>query len=69
VAVPLLDVHPVPTDKEPARAATHVQILLPGGQTGWIPAAAARPLSSDRLCYAKTPSGDWKIAAFDQSGD
>jgi len=66
-AVPLLSVYPS-ADKEPARPATYVQILLPTGQTGWIPAAAARPLFSDRLCYAKTPSGDWKIAAFDQSG-
>ncbi len=66
-AVPLVSVFPAPTDKEPARPATHVQILLPTGQTGWIPAALARPLFSDRLCYAKTPSGDWRIVAFDQS--
>jgi hypothetical protein len=67
-AVPVVSVYPPPNDKTPAQAATHVQILLPTGKTGWIPVAAARPLFSDRLCYAKTPSGDWKIAAFDQSG-
>jgi hypothetical protein len=68
-AVPVVSVYPPPSDKTPAQAATHVQILLPTGKTGWIPVTAARPLFSDRLCYAKTPSGDWKIAAFDQSGD
>jgi hypothetical protein len=68
IAVPLVSVYPAPTDKEPVRPATHVQILLPTGQTGWIPAAAARPLFSDRLCYAKTVSGEWTIVAFDQSG-
>jgi hypothetical protein len=69
VAVPLLNAYPPATESQPAPPATHVQILLPSGTAGWIPAAAARPLTSDRLCYAKTPIGDWKIAAFDQSGE
>ncbi len=69
VAVPLLAVYPPATEGQPAPPATHVQILLPSGTIGWIPAAAARPLTSDRLCYAKTPSGNWKIVAFDQNGE
>ena len=46
---------------------THLQVLLPSGKTGWIPASVVRPMDSDRLCYAKTADGAWKIAAFDQS--
>jgi hypothetical protein len=41
--------------------------LLPSGKSGWIPVAAARPLITNRLCYAKTPNGDWKIASIDQA--
>ena len=37
------------------------------GKSGWVPVAAARPLVSNRLCYARTPAGEWKIAAFDQN--
>jgi len=62
VAVPLLKTHP------PGGPATHVQVLLSSGKPGWIPVSAARPLVSDRLCYAKTRDGDWKIAAFEKSG-
>ena len=32
------------------------------------PAAAMRPVVIDRLCYAKTGDGDWKIVAFEKSG-
>ena len=46
---------------------THLQVLLPSGKTGWIPATAGLPLVTDRLCYAVTADGDWKIAAFDQA--
>jgi hypothetical protein len=69
VAVPVLRAHPSAREGQPAPPATHVEILLPSGRTGWISASAVRPLSSDRLCYARTPSGDWKIVAFDQSED
>lgn len=63
VALPVVGVHP-PEDE--ARA-THVDVLLPNGKTGWVSAKSLRPLVSNRLCYAKTPQGEWKIAAFDQN--
>ena len=63
VAVPVLAAFPA---NGPA-APTHLQVLLPSGKPGWIPVAAARPLDSNRLCYAKTASGEWKIVAFDES--
>lgn len=66
IAVPILSSYPEPQEGQPPPQPTHLEILLPSGQSGWIPAAAARPLSTARLCYAKTPSGDWKIAALDQ---
>jgi hypothetical protein len=69
IAVPLLDVFPAAVENQPTPPATYVKILMPSGKVGWIPAEVARPLSSDRLCYAKTPSGEWKIVAFDQSGN
>ncbi len=62
VAVPVLKAHP------PSAPATHFHVLLPSGKTGWIPAAAMRPVVSDRLCYARTGDGDWKIVAFEKSG-
>jgi hypothetical protein len=46
--------------------ATHVEVLMPNGKSGWVPASAVRPWDSERLCYAKTPKGDWKISAYDQ---
>jgi hypothetical protein len=67
VALPVLDVYPPSKEGQPPAQPTHLQVLLPSGKTGWIAASAARSLVSDRLCYAKTPSGDWKIAAYDQS--
>jgi hypothetical protein len=69
IALPVLGAHPQAAAGQPEPPATHLQVLLPAGKTGWIPAAAARPLMSDRLCYAKVVNGDWKIAAFDQSGE
>lgn len=63
VAVPVLQVFPKSDEQSP----THLQILLPSGKTGWIPSSAARPLNSNRLCYAKTMSGDWKIVNFDET--
>lgn len=65
VAVPVVGIHP-PDD---AAAATHVEVLLPNGKTGWLEASAVRPLTASRLCYARTADGDWKIAAFDQNDD
>jgi len=47
-------------------AATHVEVLLPNGKSGWLPASAVRLFDSERLCYAKTAKGDWKIATYDQ---
>lgn len=67
VALPVLDVYPPSKEDQPASPPTHLQVLLPSGKAGWIAALAARSLVSDRLCYAKTPNGDWKIAAYDQS--
>jgi hypothetical protein len=67
VALPVIGLHPPAPQGQPAPTPTHFQILLPSGKTGWIPASLARPMDSDRLCYAKTADGAWKIAAFDQS--
>jgi ketosteroid isomerase-like protein len=66
VALPVLSVYPAAKEGQPAYRPTHLEVLLTSGKSGWIPASAARPLSSDRLCYAKTLQGDWKIAAYDQ---
>jgi hypothetical protein len=68
VALPLISLYPPTKQGEPAPQPTHLEMLLPAGKSGWIPAAAVRPLISDRLCYAKTPNGDWKIASIDQAG-
>jgi hypothetical protein len=66
VALPVLSSHPPTPDGKPAVTPTHYEVLLPTGKTGWIPAAAARPLWSERLCFAKTPKGEWKIVSYDQ---
>jgi hypothetical protein len=66
VALPVLRSYP-PASEGSARPVTHLQVLLPSGKSGWIPLSAARPLVTDRLCYAATPDGTWKIAAFDQA--
>jgi hypothetical protein len=63
-AFPLLQNHP-----EGSATPTHYEILLPSGRTGWIPAAVVRPLSTDRLCYAKTAKGEWRIAIFDSMAE
>jgi hypothetical protein len=67
VAFPVIGVHPAA--KDGTAAPTHYQVLLPSGMTGWIAAAAARPLWGNRLCYAKTRDGRWTIVNFDQSRD
>ena len=64
-AVPVLKIHP-PSDSRVAPA--HYEVLLPSGRTGWIPANAARPLQTDRLCYALTAKGEWKISIYDSAG-
>jgi hypothetical protein len=66
LALPVLNVYP-PAGGQPGPPATHVQVLLPSGKSGWIPTSAAIPLVTDRLCYAVTPDGNWKIAGFDQA--
>jgi hypothetical protein len=68
VAVPVLDRYPpLPAQGEPPPA-TSLQVLLPApvGKKGWIPASAGVPLVTDRLCYALTSRGEWKISTFDQ---
>jgi len=64
-ALPVLDAHP-PQDTDNAPKPTHLEVLLPTGKSGWIPAGVMRSLESNRLCYAKTATGEWKIAAFEE---
>jgi hypothetical protein len=66
VAMPALSFYPAAKEGEPAPQPTHIEVLLPSGKSGWIAAAAVRPLFTERLCYAKTANGDWKIGAIDQ---
>jgi hypothetical protein len=66
VALPMLSIYPPAKEGETAPEPTHIEVLLPSGKSGWLPTAAVRPLFTERLCYARTPSGDWKIAAIDQ---
>jgi hypothetical protein len=66
--LPVLSVYPPRTGEEPAPPVTHLEVLIPTGKTGWIPLSAARPLETDRLCYAATPSGQWRIVLYDQAG-
>lgn len=67
VALPVLGGYPVAKDGEPTPRLTHIEVLLPSGKSGWVPKESVRPLVASRLCYAKTPSGDWRIAAYDQN--
>jgi len=66
VALPMLSLYPAAQNGQPAPQPTHIEVLLPSGKSGWIAAAVVRPLFTDHLCYARTPSGDWKIATLDQ---
>jgi hypothetical protein len=66
VAVPVLSTSPVGKPDEPAPVPAFLEVLLPSGKTGWIPASAAKPLNAEHLCYAKTVSGEWKIVGYDQ---
>ena len=66
VALPVLSTVPVGEEGKPAPPPAFLEVLLPSGKTGWIPASAAKPLAAERLCYAKTTAGEWKIVAYDQ---
>ncbi|MBV9969050.1 MAG: nuclear transport factor 2 family protein [Xanthobacteraceae bacterium] len=67
IALPLIGFYPPEKEGAPPPAPTHFEVLLPSGRTGWVPVAAVRPLETDHLCYARTPAGEWKIAAIDQA--
>lgn len=67
VAMPLISTYPTAKEGEAAPQATHIEVLLPSGKSGWIPAASALPLVTDRVCYAKTRNGEWKIASIDKA--
>jgi hypothetical protein len=69
VAFPVVSVYPQPKDGATVPAPTHYEVLLPSGKTGWIAAGAARPLTGDRLCHAKTADGRWTIVNFYQGQD
>lgn len=66
VALPVLSTVPVGKEGEPVPPPAFLEVLLPSGKTGWIPASAAKPLAVERLCYAKTIAGEWKIVGYDQ---
>ncbi len=66
-AVPFLRRHPPVEEGKPAAPATHLEVLLPTGRSGWIPASAARRFQADRICFAPTAQGEWKIAIYDSA--
>ena len=66
-AVPVLRSHPPVEEGKPAVPATHYEVLLPSGRAGWIPASAARRFQADRMCFAQTAQGEWKIAIYDSA--
>jgi len=66
VALPVLSSAPAGKEGETAPAPEFLEVLLPSGKTGWIAAGSARPLAAERLCYAATASGEWKIVGYDQ---
>jgi len=68
VALPAISLYPPAREGEAALQPTYLEVLLPSGKSGWIQAAAVRPLTTDRLCYVRTPNGDWKIGSVDQAG-
>ena len=69
VAIPVLSVHPATPEGSPAETPTHLEVLMPNGRTGWIPASAARSYSAERVCFAKTAKDGWKIVVYDQPAD
>jgi len=66
VALPVLSASPAAKDGQPASPPEFLEVLLPSAKTGWIAASAARAISVERLCYAKTVTGEWKIVGYDQ---
>jgi len=64
IAMPVLDHFPKSNDD--SVMPTNYKVLLPSGKSGWIPAAITRPLRPERLCYAMTADGSWKIVAYQQ---
>lgn len=68
-AFPVLSTFPPEREGQPEPVATHYEVLLPSGKSGWIPVAAARPLDANRLCYALTARGDWTIGLYDALPD
>jgi hypothetical protein len=69
VAIPVLSVHPPSPEGSPAVTPTHLEVLMPNGRTGWIAASAARSYSAERLCFARTAKGEWKIVVYDQPAE
>jgi hypothetical protein len=69
VAFPVISSHPPVKESEPPAPPTHYEVLMPSGASGWIAAGGARPLTSNRLCYARTTDGQWVIVGFDQGED
>jgi hypothetical protein len=65
VALPLISMYPAQEGDAPPPA-THLEVLLPSGKSGWIPISTARPMESNRLCYAKTSQGKWTIVMFSE---
>ena len=66
LAIPVVGTYPPSQEGQSGPAPTHFEVLLPSGKSGWVPAATVRPLVSERLCYAKTAGGEWKIVRYDQ---
>jgi hypothetical protein len=68
IAVPMLNTFPAAKEGQPEPKITHGEILMPSGKTGWVPIAALRPFDHDRLCFAQTADGKWKIVGYDEAG-
>jgi hypothetical protein len=64
VALPVLGVYPT-AQGNASSPPTHFEVPLPSRMSGWVPTSTVRPLVTDRLCYAKSPNGEWGI--YDQA--
>jgi hypothetical protein len=67
IAMPVVSSYPPEREGGTTPPPTHFEVLLPSSQTGWVPVNAVRPLDTDRLCYARTPTGEWKIGSIDRA--
>jgi hypothetical protein len=67
IAMPLISTFPAAKEGQPAPQITHVEVLLPSGKSGWVAANSVLPMVTDRLCFARTPDGQWKVALIDQA--